>query len=98
MQHINLFSKANLKRVLNDCGLVPKSVTYFGRSYRIRYILNRLRYLAGRRFPGRLIGMLQHVPEAVARSHISIKLWDVMGWPSASDMANPQRLRLRCTF
>jgi hypothetical protein len=23
--------------------------------------------------------MLQHVPEAVARSHISIKLWDVMG-------------------
>lgn len=79
VQHINLFSKANLKRVLNDRGLVPKSITYFGRSYRIRYILNRLRYLAGQRFPGRLIGMLQHVPEAVARSHISIKLWDVMG-------------------
>ncbi len=79
VQHINLFSRKNLLRVLNDNGLVPRSSVYFGRSYRVRYIASRLRYLAGHGTAGRLFAMLSHIPEAVARRHITIKMWDVMG-------------------
>ncbi len=85
VQHINLFSRRNLQRVLNDSGLVPRSSTYFGRTYRIRYIANRLRYLAGTGMTGRLLAILRHMPEGIARGHVTIKLWDVMGIAAQRD-------------
>ena len=79
LQHINLFSRRNLQRVLRDSGLVPEASTYFGRRYRVRYIVNRLRYLAGNGAAGRLFQAMSHMPARLAAGHITIKLWDVMG-------------------
>ena len=79
LQHINLFSRRNLLRVLRDGGFLPASTTYFGRRYRVRYIVNRLRYLAGDGAAGRLFGAMTHMPARVAAGHVTIKLWDVMG-------------------
>jgi 2-polyprenyl-3-methyl-5-hydroxy-6-metoxy-1,4-benzoquinol methylase len=79
VQHVNLFSNANLQRVLKRSGFVPRSSRHFGRSYRVRYIVNRLRYLAGDGVAGRVLAGLRHMPEAVAQGHLTIKLWDVMG-------------------
>lgn len=79
VQHINLFSRRNLLRVLGETGFVPRVHTYFARRYRIRYIVNRLRYLAGDGLAGRLLATLAHMPDGVAQAHVTIKLWDVMG-------------------
>ena len=46
IQHLNLFSRANLVRLLSQHGFRLLGYRYFGRSYRVNYIANRLRYLA----------------------------------------------------
>jgi Methyltransferase domain len=45
VQHVNLFSRANLTRLLNECGFHLEAHTYFGRRYRVKYVLNRLEYV-----------------------------------------------------
>jgi len=75
IQHLNLFSRRNLIRLLSKYGLSVIGGCYFGRSYRVRYIVNRLRYLAG----GRDAGAPTLVPAAIANLAVPIKLWDVMG-------------------
>jgi SAM-dependent methyltransferase len=79
LQHINLFSRRNLRRVLRDSGFVPEASTYFGRRYRVSYIVNRLRYLAGHGAAGRLLRVGSRMPSRLAAGHVAIKLWDVMG-------------------
>jgi SAM-dependent methyltransferase len=80
LQHIHLFSRANLARILRDEGFTVLGTTAFGRWYRIGYVVNRLRYLAGEAWTaGLLRRVTQLMPEAVARRRVQIKLWDVMG-------------------
>ena len=74
VQHLNLFSRRNLVRLLSAQGLSLVGYRYFGRAYRMRYILNRLQYLAGSGSAAPT-----SIPQAVANWSVPIKLWDVMG-------------------
>jgi SAM-dependent methyltransferase len=74
VQHLNLFSRKNLVRLLARHGLSLVAYQYFGRSYRIRYIVDRLRYLAAGKG-----GADVSMPRALADRTVTIKLWDVMG-------------------
>jgi 2-polyprenyl-3-methyl-5-hydroxy-6-metoxy-1,4-benzoquinol methylase len=80
LQHINLFSRTNLRRVLEEEGFAVKATTSFGHTYRVSYVLNRLAYLAGE---GRVSASLRRFERALpgfARSlHLTLKLFDVMG-------------------
>jgi SAM-dependent methyltransferase len=75
VQHLHLFSRRNLVRLLSRHGLSLVGYRHFGRSYRVRYVVNRLHYLAR----GRDRGVRVPVPAAVADLALPIKLWDVMG-------------------
>jgi len=81
LQHINLFSRRNLQRMLTESGFVPKASTHFGHRYRVRYIVNRLRYLAGAGAGAvrRLLDTMTRIPAPLAQGHVTIKVWDVMG-------------------
>jgi SAM-dependent methyltransferase len=78
IQHINLFSRANLLRLLSDHGFTVEHYRYFGREYRVTYVLNRLRYLrrpqaaVSRAKDNRLLSFLKN-------QIVPIKLWDVIG-------------------
>lgn len=86
VQHVNLFSRENLQRLLTESGFVTRETTHFGRSYRLRYIVNRLRYLAGDGLAGRTLGALTRMmPESIAQGHVTIKLWDVLGVAAQRD-------------
>jgi SAM-dependent methyltransferase len=78
VQHINLFSRRNLIELLRAHGFELVDSRYFGRSYRVSYMLNRLLYLvrgsAAAQEPTR-----RTAPEWCGRLTIPIKLWDVMG-------------------
>ena len=77
VQHLNLFSRKNLVRLLSEHGFSPVGHRYFGRSYRLSYVANRLRYLAaGRTSNGRAADPVRAPFGTVA---VPIKLWDVMG-------------------
>jgi SAM-dependent methyltransferase len=78
IQHINLFSRVNVERLLRESGFQPYAANYLGRRYRINYILNRLRYLADGGVGRRLIAPLTRLPEWIRRGHVTIKLWDVV--------------------
>jgi SAM-dependent methyltransferase len=74
VQHLNLFSRANLVRLLTSRGFRMVGRRHFGRGYRVDYIANRLRYLA---FGPPANGRPMRVP--LGRLTVPIKLWDVMG-------------------
>jgi len=80
VQHLNLFSRENLTRLLASRGFRLAGYTYFGRAYRIDYIVNRLRYLLSSSSAREL-----HVP--FGRVTVPIKLWDVMGLAFERDAA-----------
>jgi SAM-dependent methyltransferase len=75
VQHLNLFSRTNLLRMLSERRFRLVGYRYFGRSYRVNYIANRLRYLAFGGSNGHATPM--RVP--FGQLTIPIKLWDVMG-------------------
>jgi 2-polyprenyl-3-methyl-5-hydroxy-6-metoxy-1,4-benzoquinol methylase len=79
VQHVNLFSRANLSRSLEECGFELVAHTYFGRRYRLSYVLNRLAYLLQDHPTRHVIGSMKRLPERVLQSTITLKLWDVMG-------------------
>ena len=79
VQHINLFSRRNLSRLLRETGFDVRGHTYFGRRYRVGYVINRLSYLAGDGSTGRALGTLKRLPARVLRTSLAIKLWDVLG-------------------
>ena len=79
LQHVNLFSRANLTRVLEECGFRVEAYTYFSRQYRIRYILDRLEYLMQDHSTARWVGKMKRLPDRLLRSSVTLKTWDVMG-------------------
>jgi len=78
LQHINLFSRRNLARIVEAAGFSVRETRYFGRQYKVNYILNRLRYLTGGAARP-LFNALMRLPEGVRSAHVTIKLHDVMG-------------------
>ena len=85
IQHVNLFSRANLVRVLRDCGFRVEGHTYFGRRYRLKYVLSRLEYLLADHPGRRVIGVLKRLPGRMLQSSITVKMWDVMGVAARAD-------------
>lgn len=79
VQHINLFSRRNLGRVLAENGFNLRSIKYFGHQYRVRYIMNRLAYLTRDTLAHPMIRGLGMVARPVGRIRVRLKLWDVMG-------------------
>jgi 2-polyprenyl-3-methyl-5-hydroxy-6-metoxy-1,4-benzoquinol methylase len=79
VQHVNLFTKTNLSRLLQESGFRVEGSAYFGRQYRIRYVVNRMAYLASDHPGHRVVELLKKLPEAVLQSSVTLKMWDVMG-------------------
>ena len=78
IQHVNLFSRKTLVRLARDRGLSLVHYTYFGRSYRLSYIVNRVAYLL--RGPGASSSSASAgSSDAFWNVAIPLKLWDVMG-------------------
>jgi SAM-dependent methyltransferase len=80
VQHLNLFSRRNLVHLITGRGFSLVDSTHFGRGYRLRYIVNRLRYLAGVRDDGRRSAQ----SSSLLNLTIPIKLWDVAGFVFAA--------------
>ena len=79
LQHVNLFSRRNLGRLLEETGFTPRSWVYFGHRYRVSYVFNRLAYLTRE-------SALRHAVRAAAwlgrpcgGMRVTIKMWDVIG-------------------
>jgi hypothetical protein len=79
VQHINVFSRANLAKMLEDEGFAIEATRTFGRYYRLRYILNRLRYLHKGGATGKVVDAALWATRPAASLQIPIKLGDVMG-------------------
>ena len=79
VQHINLFSRANLVRLLSDRGFTVVHHRYFGRSYRVGYVVNRLMYLSARGVASSPGENRNAFASRFRNLIIPIKLWDVVG-------------------
>lgn len=79
VQHINLFSQENLGRLLRESGFSLAGQTFFGRRYRINYVLRRLSYLMGGHAAHHVIDALLKLPARIREAHVTIKLRDVVG-------------------
>lgn len=79
VEHIALFNRANLGRLLTDVGMTVTGVRTFGRQYRFSYIERRLRSLAH----GNVALRLAHVASLplllMPEARIALNLRDVMG-------------------
>jgi 2-polyprenyl-3-methyl-5-hydroxy-6-metoxy-1,4-benzoquinol methylase len=79
LQHVNLFSRANLTRLLEECGFRVETHTYFSRQYRLKYILDRVEYLLQDHPTARWVGRMKRMPQRLLQSSVTVKTWDVMG-------------------
>jgi SAM-dependent methyltransferase len=79
LQHLNLFSRKNLSRLIVQAGLEVRHVRTFGRQYRVSYVMHRLAYLHGGGLGGRVVRGLTWLSRPVHRLMIPITLGDVMG-------------------
>jgi SAM-dependent methyltransferase len=80
IQHLHLFSRRNLVRFVTGRGFTFVDSKHFGRGYRLRYVINRLRYLAGAH------GTVATTAGSsmLLNLTIPIKLWDVAGFVFAA--------------
>lgn len=79
IQHINLFSQANLKRVLEEVGFQVRTIRYFGHEYRVSYVASRLTYLSRGSLLGPAVRVASLLAQPLGRARINLRLWDVMG-------------------
>lgn len=78
VQHIVLFGRKNLARLLEDTGFRVRSVRSFGHHYRVGYVLDRLSYLHAGTL-GRAIAPALRAARIAEQRTIYINLRDVMG-------------------
>lgn len=79
LQHINLFSRANLSRLIAAAGLEVRHCRSFGRQYRVSYVLDRLAYLHRRGAVARVLPALTRLCAPARNLRVPIRLGDVMG-------------------
>jgi 2-polyprenyl-3-methyl-5-hydroxy-6-metoxy-1,4-benzoquinol methylase len=79
VQHIALFDRANLTRLLKDVGFTIIKTTSFGHFYRVGYVLDRLKYLHGEGLLGRMLPALSLPMRPFKDQKVYINLRDVMG-------------------
>jgi len=78
-QHLNLFTRANLKRALELSGFDVLGFQSFGRYYRIRYILDRLCHLHSNRLVRRGLSLAAAALGPVRNGALYLHLGDVLG-------------------
>ena len=79
VQHIVLFNRANLSRLLEDAGLEVLGTRTFGHHYRVGYVLDRLAYLHADGMLGRATQVARVVGQPAAKRTMYLNLGDVMG-------------------
>lgn len=78
VQHINVFSKQNLIKLLEDKNFKIIKTYYTGHCYKIDYIINRLIYLNEKNILSSGLKILKLLPEKIRDMKITIKLFDVV--------------------
>lgn len=79
VQHLHVFSKRNLTRILAKTGFAVRGSRSFGRSYKVRYVVSRLGYLYQASALRPIVSALTRASRPVDQARIPIKLGDVMG-------------------
>jgi SAM-dependent methyltransferase len=79
VQHIVLFDRENLSRVLRRAGFEVVGVRAFGHHYRVGYVLDRLAYLHSDGALGKATAAARVVGAPLARRSLYVNLRDVMG-------------------
>lgn len=79
IQHIVLFKRRNLARLLHAAGFDVIRTASFGHYYRVRYVLDRLAYLYPRGVPHALARTLGVLGSPFSEQQVYITLQDVMG-------------------
>ena len=81
VQHIVLFGRRNLSRLLEETGFRVRETRSFGHHYRVGYVLDRLAYLHGEGSLGRVVRPVLASAKALSLSgrSVYINLRDVMG-------------------
>jgi 2-polyprenyl-3-methyl-5-hydroxy-6-metoxy-1,4-benzoquinol methylase len=79
IQHIVLFNRANLSRLLDEAGFDVVDVRTFGHHYRMGYVLDRLAYLHDRGVVGGATKVAKRVLRPAAKLTVYLNLRDVMG-------------------
>jgi SAM-dependent methyltransferase len=79
VEHISLFSAANLTRLLGDCGFHLVERRTFGRTYRLSYIERRLHQLSAESVVLRLAHLASLPMRLAGHVRVPISAGDVMG-------------------
>jgi 2-polyprenyl-3-methyl-5-hydroxy-6-metoxy-1,4-benzoquinol methylase len=79
VQHLVLFGRENLARILRDSGFEVVSTRTFGHHYRVGYVLDRLAYLHDEGALGRVTGIAKTAFRPAAKLSVYLNLRDVMG-------------------
>ena len=77
IQHLVLFNRPNLARLLEATGFEVRAWRTFGRRYRVRYVLDRLYYL-NQGLLRRAVGLARSVSRAFLDSSIYLHFGDVL--------------------
>ena len=79
IQHIVLFDRENLGRMLEDAGFEVLGVRTFGHHYRVGYVLDRIAYLHATGMVGKATAVARVLGSPLARRSLYLNLRDVMG-------------------
>ncbi len=79
VQHIVLFDRENLGRMLRDAGFETVAVRTFGHHYRVGYVLDRLAYLHAHGPIGAATRAARRLGAPLAKRSLYLNLGDVMG-------------------
>lgn len=79
VQHVSLFNRRNLSRLLEEVGFTVMAFRTFGRIYRISYVRERLGYLAKSSLVWRAAHAATSPLSVMADRRVSINLGDVLG-------------------
>ena len=79
VQHIVLFNRHNLARLLVQAGFEVIATTTFGHYYRVGYILDRLKYLHADSKLGALLPVVATLAKPIAGAKLYLNLRDVLG-------------------
>ena len=78
VQHLNVFNRKNLAGALAKAGFAVKRVGALGHRYRIRYVLDRLRYLHPSGPLGAVVSLSRALGRPFERASRHLQLGDEM--------------------
>jgi 2-polyprenyl-3-methyl-5-hydroxy-6-metoxy-1,4-benzoquinol methylase len=78
IQHINVFSRASLRMLLEEVGFEVVEATALGHSYRLRYVWDRLCYLHAKGVLGASLRFARQLTRPLAGCSVYLQLGDVL--------------------